>query len=73
MLFFSKFLRKILNPFSPGEHSICHILGMVGPIDVKQKGNESTGCYADMGTLTFDLEFSGSNCISGMGGPIVME
>ena len=24
-------------------------------------------------TLTFDLEFSGSNCISGMGGPIVME
>ena len=24
-------------------------------------------------TLTFDLEFSRSNCISGMGGPIVME
>ena len=23
------------------------ILGMVGPIDVKLKGNESTGCYAD--------------------------
>ena len=23
-------------------------------------------------TLTFDLEFSRSNCISGMGGPIVM-
>ena len=23
--------------------------------------------------LTFDLEFSRSNCISGMGGPIVME
>ena len=41
------FLHKILNPFSPIEHSICHILGMVGPIDVKQKGNESTGCYAD--------------------------
>ena len=33
--------------FSPVEHSICHILGMVGPIDVKQKGNESTGCYTD--------------------------
>ena len=24
-------------------------------------------------TLTVDLEFSRSNCISGMGGPIVME
>ena len=24
-------------------------------------------------TLTFDLEFLQSNCISGMGGPIVME
>ena len=24
-------------------------------------------------TLTFDFEFSRSNCISGMGGPIVME
>ena len=24
-------------------------------------------------TLTFDLELSRSNCISGMGGPIVME
>ena len=29
---------KISNPFSPFEHSICHILGMVVPIDVKQKG-----------------------------------
>ena len=28
---------------------------MVGPIDVKQKGNESTGCYVDKGT--FDLDF----------------
>ena len=45
--FLSDFLRKILNPFSAVEHYICHILGMVGPIDVKQKGNESTGCYAD--------------------------
>ena len=36
-----------LNPFSPGEHSICHILVKVGPIDVKQKRNESIGCYAD--------------------------
>ena len=29
------FFCKILNPFSPVKHSICHILGMVGPIDVK--------------------------------------
>ena len=29
------------------EPSICYILGMVGPIDVQQKENESTGCYAD--------------------------
>ena len=29
------------------EPSISHILGMDGPIDVKQKRNESTGCYAD--------------------------
>ena len=45
--FLAIFFCKILNPFSPVEPSICHILGMVGPIDVKQKGNESTGCYAD--------------------------
>ena len=47
IFFFCEILRKILNPFSPIEPSICHILGMVGPIDVKQKGNDSTGCYAD--------------------------
>ena len=44
---FSNILRKILNQFSAVEHYNCHILGMVGPIDVKQIGNESTGCYAD--------------------------
>ena len=33
--FFYDLFYKILNPFSPVEHSICHILGMVGPIDVK--------------------------------------
>ena len=47
IVFLVIFFRKIWNPFSPVEPSICHILGMVGPIDVKQKGNESTGCYAD--------------------------
>ena len=49
------FLRKILNPFSAVEHYICHILGMVGPIDVKQKGNEPTGCYAAKGSFDLDL------------------
>ena len=29
---------KILNPFSPFEHSICHILGMVGPIGWPDNG-----------------------------------
>ena len=44
---FCDFVRSILNPFSAVEHFIYHVLGMVGPIDVKQKGNEWTGCYAD--------------------------
>ena len=47
LFFLVIFFCKISNPFSPVEHSICHILGMVGPVHVKQKGNESTGCYAD--------------------------
>ena len=38
---------------------------------MKYKGNESTGRCADWGNI--DLEFWKSNCISGMGGPIVME
>ena len=36
-IFLAIFFRKIFNPFSPVQPSICHILGMVGPIDVKQK------------------------------------
>ena len=42
--YFSDFFCKILKPVSAVEHYIYHILGMVGPIDVKQKGNDSTGC-----------------------------
>ena len=38
--FYLEILIKISNPFSPVEPSIWHILGMVGPIDVKPKGNE---------------------------------
>ena len=33
--YFYDFLRKISNPFSPIEHSICHFLGMLFLIDVK--------------------------------------
>ena len=52
---FSDFFRQILNLFSPVEPSICHILGMVCPIDVKQKENESTGCCADWNSFDRDL------------------
>ena len=61
--------------FSRVEHSICHILWMDDPNDVKQKGNESatlTRLPLTL-TLTVDFEFSRSNCISGTGGPIAME
>jgi len=34
---------------------ICYILRMDGPIDAKQKGNESTEWHADLGTLDPDL------------------
>ena len=55
ILLVSFFFRKIPNPIYPVEHSICHILGMVGPIDAKQKGNESAGWYAGLGTFDLDL------------------
>ena len=79
-IFFSEFFPLILNPFSPVEHSICHILEMVSPIDMKQKRKWVNWMLCWLGylwswhlTLTFDLENSRSNCISGMGGSIVME
>ena len=49
---------------------------MVGPIDVKQEGNESAGCYADQGTFDIDLWPWISKVklyVTGMGGLIVME
>ena len=61
--------------YSQVEQPICHILGMVGPIDVKQKEMnrlDATLTRVPL-TLTFGIEFSRSNCISGMGGPIAME
>ena len=45
--------------------------GSIGCLDVKHCRNESTECCADWDT--FDLEFSRSNCILGMGGLIVMQ
>ena len=57
------------------EHSICQILGMVGQLMWNKK--EMSALDATLTrvplTLTFDLEFSRSNCISGMGGPIAKE
>ena len=37
------------------KHYFGHISGMVGPIDVKQKGSASVGCWVQYVTLTFDL------------------
>ena len=36
------------------KHSIGHISGMVGPIDVKRKGGASGGYRVSYVTLTFD-------------------
>ena len=55
-------------------HSICDILGMVGPIDRNKKEmSQLNAILTSILTLTFELEFSSSNCISGIGGLIVME
>ena len=37
------------------KHYFCHISGMVGPIDVKQKGSALVWCRVQYVTLTFDL------------------
>ena len=37
------------------KHYFSHISGMVGPIDVKQKGNALVGYWVQYMTLTFDL------------------
>ena len=41
--------------FFKAKHYFGHILGMVGPIDVKLKGNASVGYWVQFVTLTFDL------------------
>ena len=64
--------------FSQVEHSICHILGMIGPNDVKHKKEmsrlDATLTRVSL-NLTFDLELWPFKVkfISGMGGPVVME
>ena len=47
----------------------CHAL-MWSTKEMSRQDIALTGIHL---TFTFDLEFSRSNCISGMGGPIVME
>ena len=46
-----KFLRCFFNV----KHSIAHISGMIGLIDVKRKGGASVGYWVNYVTLTFDL------------------
>ena len=71
--FFShKFFVKFQARFSTVEHSICHILGMV-MWNKKEMSQLDAMLTRVPLTLTLDLEFSRSNCISGMGGSIVME
>ena len=55
ILFLPNFLRKFRMCFFKVKHSIGHISGMVGPIDVKRKGGASVGYWVNYVTLTFDL------------------
>ena len=69
------FFVKLQIGFSLGKHSICYILEMVGPINVRHKEMSQLDAVLTRVplTLTFDLEFSRWNGISGMGSSIVME
>ena len=53
--FLLNFLRKFRMCFFKVKHSIGHISGMVGPIDVKRKGGALGGYWVNYVTLTFDL------------------
>ena len=52
---FGKFSLKIRMCFFKVKHYFGHISGMVGPIDVKQKGSASDGYWAQYVILTFIL------------------
>ena len=54
-LFLPNFLKKFQICFFKVKHSIGHISGMVGLIDVKRRGGASVGCWVNHVTLTFDL------------------
>ena len=51
----ANFLLKIRMCFFKVKHYFGHISGMVGPIDVKQKGSASVGHWVQYVPLTFDL------------------
>ena len=51
---FSDFFRKFQIRYSPVEYSICHILGMIGLIDVKQ--TEMSQLDATLTRVPFDLD-----------------
>ena len=77
--FFSKYFRKISNPSFPIQTFYLPYLWNGGSnwCEIKRKWVNSMlrllgYLWTRLLTLTFDLEFSRSNCISGMGGPIVM-
>ena len=57
--FLTNFLWKFEMCFFKVKHSVGHISGMDGPIDVKHKGGASVGYWVNYVTLTFD--FSNSN------------
>ena len=54
-LFLPNFLWNFRMCFFKVKHSIGHISGMVGPIDVKRKGGASVGYWENYVILTFDL------------------
>ena len=54
-LFLPNFLWKFWMCFFKVKCSIGHIWGMVGPIDVKRKGDASVGYWVNYVTSTFDL------------------
>ena len=48
-------LQKFWMCFFKVKHSIRHISGVVGPIDVKQKGGASVGYWVNYVTFTYNL------------------
>ena len=80
MFFFVNFLLKVLIVFFKVKHYFGHISGMVGAIDVKEKGSAPVGYWVYYVTLTLDLTYDldlgfckitfWNSCISGIVGLI---